>query len=111
MHAFIGIPRQVWVNVLSHTSDTMVDGERVEDKILLKDNDLIEIGQRKFIFHSLNPEAGPGSAKVPAQGLAAPLPFLRVCLVCIRCALLTCCDGPPHTFLCKSVDSEVHVIE
>ena len=48
------------MNALSHTSDTTVDNKRVDDKILLKDNDLIEIGQRKFIFHSLS----PGSAKV-----------------------------------------------
>ena len=54
---------QVWVNALSHTSDTNVDHKPVVDKILLKDNDLIEIGQRKFIFHSLE----PGSAKVAAH--------------------------------------------
>jgi hypothetical protein len=42
-----------------------VDNKPVVDKILLKDNDLIEIGQRKFIFHSLE----PGSAKVVAHEL------------------------------------------
>ena len=56
---------QVWVNALSNTSDTNVDRKRVDGKILLKDNDLIEIGQRQFIFHSLHPDAAPGSAKVP----------------------------------------------
>ena len=35
--------------------NTTVNNTRVDDKILLKDNDLIEIGQRKFIFHSLTP--------------------------------------------------------
>ena len=54
---------QVWVNAMSKTSDTTVDRKRVDGKILLKDNDLIEIGQRQFIFHSLFPDA-PGSAKV-----------------------------------------------
>jgi hypothetical protein len=72
---------QVWVNPLSHTSDTMVDEERVEGKILLKDNDLIEIGQRKFIFHSLNPEAGSGSAKVQADEHAGQVPLSRLCFV------------------------------
>lgn len=56
---------QVWVNAMSKTSDTNVDRKRVDGKILLKDNDLIEIGQRQFIFHSLHPDAAPGSAKVP----------------------------------------------
>jgi hypothetical protein len=48
---------------MSKTSDTTVDRKRVDGRILLKDNDLIEIGQRQFIFHSLFPDA-PGSAKV-----------------------------------------------
>ncbi len=55
----------MWVNALSNTSDTNVDHKRVTGKILLKDNDLIEIGQRQFIFHSLHPDPAPGSAKVP----------------------------------------------
>lgn len=43
------------MNALSHKSDTTVDNKRVDDQIQLKDNNLIEIGQRKFIFHSLTP--------------------------------------------------------
>lgn len=49
-----------------------MDNKRVDDKILLKDNDLIEIGQRKFIFHSLSPESAPGSAKVVVLTLDSP---------------------------------------
>jgi len=56
---------QVWVNALSTTSDTNVSKKRVDGKILLQDDDLIEIGQRQFIFHSLFPiEKAPGSAMV-----------------------------------------------
>ena len=54
--------RQVWVNALSKSSDTNVAKKPVAGKILLQDNDLIEIGQRQFIFHR-NFDA-PGSAKV-----------------------------------------------
>ena len=53
---------QVWVNALSTSSDTNVAKKPVTGKILLQDNDLIEIGQRQFIFHR-NFDA-PGSAKV-----------------------------------------------
>ena len=53
---------QVWVNALSTSSDTNVAKKPVAGKILLQDNDLIEIGQRQFIFHR-NFDA-PGSAKV-----------------------------------------------
>ena len=55
----------MWVNALSSTSDTNVANKRVDGKILLQDDDLIEIGQRKFIFHALaGSDKIPGSAKV-----------------------------------------------
>lgn len=59
------ILQQVWVNALSSTSDTLVAKKRVAERISLKDGDLIEIGQRQFIFHSLFEKKGaPGSAEV-----------------------------------------------
>lgn len=55
------------MNALSQSSDTSVDNKRVNGKILLQDNDLIEIGQRAFIFHALeSSDKVPGSAKVSA---------------------------------------------
>ena len=39
------------MNALSKSSDTNVAKKPVAGKILLQDNDLIEIGQRQFIFH------------------------------------------------------------
>ena len=42
---------QVWVNSLSKSLDTVVAQKRVSGKILLQDNDRIEIGERQFIFH------------------------------------------------------------
>jgi len=60
------------VNALSTTSDTNVSKKRVDGKILLQDDDLIEIGQRQFIFHSLFPnEKAPGSAMVSFHTLYA----------------------------------------
>jgi pSer/pThr/pTyr-binding forkhead associated (FHA) protein len=60
---------QVWVNSLSKTSDTNVCNKPVDGKILLKHNDLLEIGQRKFIFHANNiPEKLPGSASKGTNG-------------------------------------------
>jgi pSer/pThr/pTyr-binding forkhead associated (FHA) protein len=60
---------QVWVNSLSKSSDTNVCNKPVDGKILLKDNDLLEIGQRKFIFHANNiPEKLPGSAAKGTNG-------------------------------------------
>ena len=50
------------MNALSKSSDTNVAKKPVAGKILLQDNDLIEIGQRQLIFHR-NFDA-PGSAKV-----------------------------------------------
>ena len=60
---------QVWVNALSKCSETNVCNKPVDGKILLKDNDLLEIGQRKFIFHANNiPEKLPGSAAKGTKG-------------------------------------------
>ena len=79
------------MNALSKLSDTSVSQKRVSGKLLLQDNDLIEIGQRRFIFHSL--EKAPGSAKVfiysmsllserSTDYIATFFDLLVACLVC-----------------------------
>ena len=53
---------QAWLNVLSQSSETRVCSKAVDGQIRLNDNDVVEIGTRKFLFHVTNQPATPPTA-------------------------------------------------